>query len=79
MKLIVNDREYNYTIEPHFDKVRAEIYKVADCSTNLNSPIHIHLLSKTFGKWWRKPIKQDYDDAMKWADEQMDMIKKTNS
>lgn len=69
--LLVNDREYNYTIEPLFGKVHAEIYKVIKFKFS-NS--HISLLSKEFGSIFRKPNKKDYENAKKWADEQMECI-----
>lgn len=72
----INDREYRYIIEPRFGKVTAEIYKVEKSIMGFEH--HIHLIDKEFGKWHRKPVKEDYVKARKWAEEQMQCIYHAN-
>ena len=77
--LKINNREYGFTIEPYYGKVIAEIYKVSTPLIKLNqNDVHIRLLSKKFGKCFRKPIESDYNDARKWALEQMKFIEEAN-
>jgi len=77
--MIVNNTEYGYTIEPFFDKVRVEIYKVSKpLATASGNKVHLHLMDKAFGAWYRKPTKEDYVDAKEWAEDQMMCIYHAN-
>ena len=73
----VNNREYGYTVEPRFGKILAEIYSVSKMMIG-KEPMHIHLIKKQFGKWYRKPIKEDYVKAREWAEEQIQCIYHAN-
>lgn len=75
--MVVNKTQYGFGINPSFDLVNAEIYKVV--RSFRDEDMHIILISKRFGKFYRKPIKQDYIDARVWVDMQMDSIKTANS
>ena len=75
-----NNREYGFVIMPNYDKVFAEIYQISEplISLKKNNKTHIHLISKKFGKWYRKPNKKDYKKARTWAEEQMSLIFNAN-
>jgi len=71
----VNNREYEYTIVPRVNKIQAKIYQVVEKSIGtFKYNTHILLLDKTFSKWYRKPIKEDYIKAREWAEEQIQCI-----
>jgi hypothetical protein len=71
----INGIEYGYTIEPNNNRVRAEIYKKSKSLINLSQKnVRINLIDKTFGKWYRKPVKEDYKKAKEWAEDQMRFI-----
>lgn len=75
----INNREYGYSIEPMFGKVRAEIYKVSKSLTiKARHDVHIHLLHKDFGRWYRKPIREDYEKAREWVNEQLGCMFRAN-
>lgn len=75
----INNREYGFTIEPYSGRVFVEIYKISAPLTKLaNKDIHINLISRKFGKWYRKPIKSDYEKARDWAKYQMQCILDAN-
>lgn len=81
MNLLINGRRYGYTIEPYYNKVRVEIYKVEEIKIiDTLKEVNIHLLDKSFGKWYYiKPVKEDYEKAKKWAERQMKLIEIANS
>lgn len=75
----VNNTEYGFTINPSYGKVVAEIYRVATPIIKIGKDnLHIHLIKKEFGKWYRKPIEKDYEDARLWINQQMKYIQKAN-
>lgn len=74
----INGREYGYTIEPFFDKVVAEIYKVSDSELSSGKPMHIHMTKKEFGGFFRGIREQDYIEAKEWVDCQMKSIYHAN-
>lgn len=53
-------RIYKYEIYPYFNKVKAEI------SAEL-SGFDLHVLDKSFGSNFRKPIEADYLEAEEWV------------
>lgn len=70
----INNRLYNYSIFPLYDKVYAEIYY-----SYTSSKVKIHAISKEFGSIFRKPIEQDYINAKQWANNQLKYIINANS
>lgn len=76
-----NDNEYGFSIEPNYNKVRAEIYKVSksEPTNKYIGKLQIHLVHKEFGAWFRKqPIEKDYIEAREWADKQIQFILNAN-
>ena len=65
----VNNREYGFSIQPHFGKVLAEIYRIEKPIGKFAEPLHIHLVSKNFGKWYRDTKTEDYKQARLWVDD----------
>ena len=74
----VNNNQYGYTIQPFQGKIRAEIYKLGKRILEGVGMPHIYLTHKTFGKWYRQPVKEDYEKAKEWADCQMGYIYHAN-
>lgn len=72
----VNGEEIRFTILPFIDEVKAEIFRVHKTKYG---DIDIHLISKSFGGMFRKPIEKDYVNARKWVDMQMKSIEKSNT
>ena len=79
-KINVNGLDYGYNIFPHYDMVKAEIYRVSSVSELKGT--HIHLLSKSFGGvfggLFRKPIEKDYIKAKEWACNHLEFINTAN-
>ena len=69
----VGGKIIKYSILPRFDKVLAEIYY-----TKPNDDTQYFLISKEFGKFYRKPIEQDYKNALSWCLNQIDYITESN-
>ena len=65
--------EYSYEIYPLFNKVKAEINRTPEAYN-----IKIHVLDKSFGSIFRKPIEADYLAAEKWVKNQMRYIENAN-
>lgn len=74
--MIINDKEYGFTILPQTVYVVAEIYEVF--KMNDGSDLHISKLSKDFGSIFRKPIEKDYIEARKWVEIQLKCISEAN-
>lgn len=73
--ILVNGEEIRFTILPHIDEVKAEIFKVHKTKYG---DVNIHLISKSFGGMFRKPNEQDYIKAREWVDMQMTSIENSN-
>lgn len=68
----IDGKEFGYRIIPFYNKVLVEIYyKIYT--------FEFKVLSKTFGKFWRKPIENDYIKAKIWATNQMKYIREANN
>jgi len=75
--MIVNGKEYGFSIFPSFGKVQAEIYKVSVFRDG--EKMHLRLLNKEFGSIFRTPNENDYEKAREWAKLQMKCILEANS
>jgi len=71
----VNGEIISFSILPRIYTVEAEIFKVHESKYG---DINLHLISKSFGGWFRKPNEQDYVNARNWVDTQMKSIEKSN-
>ena len=70
----VNGKEYRYRIEPRFGKVYAEIF----CIYKIESEHEMHLISKSFKKWYKPIQDSDYSNAKEWAENHLENMKKNN-
>ena len=66
-------QEYSYEIYPLFNKVTAEISRKSEIND-----FKLHVLHKSFGSIFRKPIEADYLAAEKWVKNQMRYIENAN-
>jgi len=73
----MENKKYGFSIEPFYNMVRAEIYKINNYEA-LSKPVHISKIHKDFGSFWRKPIEKDYKKAREWVDLQIKCIETYN-
>ena len=74
--MIINGKQYGFTVLPYWDMVQAVIFKVENFKDG--ESYNLAILTKEFGSIFRRPIEQDYINARKWAENQMRYIFEAN-
>ena len=74
MNINIKGEVYSYYITPRYNTVTASI--------SYKSPTYdldMHVVSREFTPFWRKPIEEDYVRAKLWAENELYLIKQANS
>ena len=78
----MTNNEFGFTIEPHFGKVLAEVYRVSKYSSkHITTPLHISVAKKEFGGGFlgfREVTDKDFKDARAWAKDMLTQIHHAN-